>query len=123
MNLRREIDHVRGVEEHLIGRIKEVEDENVHLRNELGEASLQLGTKRKFAISTTILAEILNSQRSPYDRTGLGYHGKEDIINEEGFLIYKKRRRSLKAMLIYSRTPSFMTNRPPIDSKTPKLDL
>ena len=80
--LRREIDQDRVVEEHLIGRIKEMEDENFHLRNELGEALLQFDTKSKFADITPILEDIFNSQRSPYDRNGLSYHGKEYIIKE-----------------------------------------
>jgi hypothetical protein len=45
----------------------------VHLRNKL-EISTRI---------STVLDEILNHQRAPYDRTGLGYSNRKGADNEE----------------------------------------
>jgi hypothetical protein len=37
----------------------------------------------KFEKISTTLNEILNFQRSPFDRTGLGYSEKKEVANEE----------------------------------------
>jgi hypothetical protein len=37
----------------------------------------------KFKKSSTTLNEILNRQRSPFDRTSLGYSEKKEVTNEE----------------------------------------
>jgi hypothetical protein len=37
----------------------------------------------KFEKGSTTLNEILNRQRSPFDRVGLGYNGEKEATNEE----------------------------------------
>lgn len=52
---------------------EKLEVDVTYLRKELEQIATQLNTKLKFEKSTAILDEILNSQRSPFDKTGLGY--------------------------------------------------
>ena len=92
MNLRREIEHARIVEDHLIGQTKEMENENKYLREELDRAHEKLAIKEKFENSSTSLEGILNSQRSPYDSFGLVHNSGEKVVNKDATLEdYKER--------------------------------
>lgn len=71
-NLKREIEQDRIMEDRLIGQIKEMEDENKYLREELDRAHEQLAIKEKFENRFVTL-----------DRFGLGYNSGEKVINED----------------------------------------
>jgi predicted nuclease with TOPRIM domain len=67
-NMRREIEQAIVVEERLIGRIKEMEDENNYLREELDRFHEKLTIKKKFEKSFISLEVILSSKICHYDR-------------------------------------------------------
>jgi hypothetical protein len=84
--LKVQVEEVKKIEEFLKSQLKEKEDiyngleyEIVYLRKELEISH----TNMKFENISTTLNEILNRQRSPFDRIGLGYSEKKEVDNEE----------------------------------------
>jgi hypothetical protein len=84
IGLKRQLEEEKRIEEILANKLKEMEDifherelEIVFLRKELDKTVTQLNTNLKFEKSSTVLEDILNVQRSPFDRTGLGYNNNQ----------------------------------------------
>jgi hypothetical protein len=92
---------------------EKLEAEIVSLRKELEKTTDQLSRSLKFGKSTEILDNILSYQRSPFIKTGLGYDEKQKTPREMQALRSqshqkRKMKKSLKAMLIFSKAPSTM---------------
>jgi hypothetical protein len=88
ISLKRQLEEARKIEEVLTNKLKEMEDichkkefEIVHLRKELNKTVTQLNTNLKFENSLTVLEDILSIQRSPLDKTGLGYDNSQKNID------------------------------------------
>jgi hypothetical protein len=86
ITLKVQIEEGKKIEEVLKSQLKErenicnsLESEIVYLRRELERSS----TNIKYEKSSTTLNEILNHQRSPFDKTGLGYNKGKETANEE----------------------------------------
>jgi hypothetical protein len=72
------ISHLKEKEENC----KQLEVETVSLRKELEKTIDQLSRSLKFGRSIETLDNILNYQRSPFIKTCLGYHEKQNTLEE-----------------------------------------
>jgi predicted RNase H-like nuclease (RuvC/YqgF family) len=80
MNLKVQLEEARRMEEVVRIQLKkkeenceELESEIVSLRKELEKTTIKLNRSLKFEKSIEILDDIINCQRSPFIKTGLGY--------------------------------------------------
>ena len=60
-----------------------IEEENVDLRKEIDKLTTQVNNNLKFKKSSTTLDNMLNYQRSPFDKTGLGYDEQKNVEKGE----------------------------------------
>jgi hypothetical protein len=82
VHLKTQIEEAKRVEELLKNQINEKEDSCHKLEAKVVDLRKKVEKSNKFFNRSQILNEILESQRSPYDRSGLGYKG-ESIHAEE----------------------------------------
>jgi hypothetical protein len=80
MNLKIQLEEEKMIEEVVRIQLKEkeencekIESETVSLRKELEKTTIKLNRSLKFEKSTETLYNIINCQRSPFIKTGLGY--------------------------------------------------
>ena len=83
VSLKEEVDEARKIEELMNHKMKkniedyeELKDEMDLLRKELTMTTARIQDNVKFGKSTKMLDEILSRQRSPFDKTGLGYDSR-----------------------------------------------
>ena len=84
--LERQLERARWKEEDLKDQLEEKDKSYQKLEAEVVELKKNVGQSEvngKFKICSSILDEILESQRSPFDKTGLGY-SKKMKETEEG---------------------------------------
>ena len=74
VNLRTRPKGAKRVEELLKNQVNEKEESCHKLEAEVVDLRKNIEKKNKFLNSSTILNEILESQRSPNDKLGLGYN-------------------------------------------------
>jgi uncharacterized protein YydD (DUF2326 family) len=82
IHLNTQIKEAKRVEELLKDQINKKEESCHKLEDEVVDLRKKVEKSRKFLNSSRILDEILESQRSPCDKLGLGYKG-EDTHAEE----------------------------------------
>jgi hypothetical protein len=73
VHLKTQIEEAKRVEELLKNQINEKEESCCKLEAEIVDLRKKVEKSNKFLNSSQILDEILESQRSPYDKSGLGY--------------------------------------------------
>jgi hypothetical protein len=73
--LKTQIEEAKRIEELLKNQINEKEESCCKLEAEIVDLRKKVENSNKFLNSSLILDEILESQRSPYDKSGLGYKG------------------------------------------------
>jgi hypothetical protein len=73
VHLKIQIEEAKRVEELLKNQINEKEESCHKLEAEVVDLRKKVEKSNKFLNSSQILSEILESQRSPYDKSGLGY--------------------------------------------------
>jgi hypothetical protein len=66
----------------LKNQINEREDSCEKLEAKIVDLRNKVENSKKFLNSSKILDEILESQRSPYDKSGLGYKGEDTHVEE-----------------------------------------
>jgi hypothetical protein len=81
VHLKTQIEEAKRVEELLKNQINEKEESCDKLEAEVVDLRKKVEKSNKFLNSSQILNEILESQRSPYDKSGLGY--KEEATHVE----------------------------------------
>jgi hypothetical protein len=81
IHLKTQIEEAKRVEELLKNQINEKEESCDKLEAEIVDLRKKVEKSNKFLNSSKILDEILESQRSPYDKSGLGY--KEEATHAE----------------------------------------
>jgi hypothetical protein len=81
VHLKTQIEESKRVEELLKNQINEKEESCDKLEVEVVDLRKKLEKSNKFLNSSQILNEILESQRSPYDKLGLGH--KEEATHAE----------------------------------------
>jgi hypothetical protein len=74
VNLKTQIEEAKRVEELLKNQVNEKEESCHKLEAEVVDLRKKVEKSNKFLNSSTILNEILDSQRSPNDKSGLGYN-------------------------------------------------
>jgi hypothetical protein len=77
VHLKIQIEEAKRIEELLKNQINEKEDSCCKLEAEIVDLRKKVENSNKFLNSSLILDEILESQRSPYDKLGLGYKGED----------------------------------------------
>jgi hypothetical protein len=82
VHIKSQIEEAKRVEEILKNQINEKEESCCKLEAKIVEHRKKVEKSNKFLNSSRILDEILESQRSPCDKSGLGYKG-EDTHAEE----------------------------------------
>jgi hypothetical protein len=82
VHLKTQIEEAKRIEELLKNQINEKEESCCKLEVEIVDLRKKVENSKKFLNSSLILDEILESQRSPYAKSGLGYKG-EDTHDEE----------------------------------------
>ena len=80
-HLKNQIEEAKKVEELLKNQINEKEESCCKLESEIVDLRKKVEKSNKFLNSSKILDEILESQISPYDKSGLGY--KEEATHFE----------------------------------------
>ena len=60
--------------------INEKEESCCKLEDEIVDLRKKVENSNKFLNSSLILDEVLESQRSPYDKSGLGYKGEDTHV-------------------------------------------
>jgi hypothetical protein len=73
VHLKTQIEEAKRIEELLKNQINEKEESCCKLEDEIVDLRKKVEKSNKFLNSSRILDEILESQRSPYDKSGLGY--------------------------------------------------
>jgi hypothetical protein len=73
VHLKTQIEEAKRIEELLKNQIKEKEESCCKLEAEIVDLRKKVWKSNKFLNGSLILDEILESQRSPYDKSGLGY--------------------------------------------------
>ena len=81
VHLKTQIEETKRVEELLKNQINEKEESCHKLEVEVVDLRKKVEKSNKFLNSSRILDEILESQRSPCDKSGLGY--KEEATHDE----------------------------------------
>jgi hypothetical protein len=81
IHLKTKIEEAKRVEELLKNQINEKEESCDKLEVEVVDLRKKVEKSNKFLNSSRILDEILENQRSPYDKSGLGY--KEEVADAE----------------------------------------
>jgi hypothetical protein len=76
VHLKTQIEEAKWVEELLKNQINEKEESCCKLEDEIVDLRKKVEKSNKIFNSSQILNEILESQRSPYDKLGLGYKGE-----------------------------------------------
>jgi hypothetical protein len=76
VHLKTQIEEAKRIEELLKNQINEKEESCCKLEVEIVDLRKKVENSNKFLNSSLILDEILESQRSPYDKSGLGYKGE-----------------------------------------------
>jgi hypothetical protein len=77
VHLKTQIEEAKRIEELLKNQINEKEESCCKLEAEIVDLRKKVENSNKFLNSSLILDEILESQRSPYDKSGLGYKGED----------------------------------------------
>jgi hypothetical protein len=77
VHLKTQIEEAKRIEELLKNQINEKEESCCKLEAEIVNLRKKVENSNKFLNSSLILDEILESQRSPYDKLGLGYKGED----------------------------------------------
>jgi hypothetical protein len=77
VHLNTQIEESKRIEELLKNQINEKEESCCKLEDEIVDLRKKVENSNKFLNSSLILDEILESQRSPYDTSGLGYKGED----------------------------------------------
>jgi hypothetical protein len=77
VHLKTQIEEAKRVDELLKDQINEKEESCHKLEAEIVELRKKVEKSNKFLNSSKILDDILESQRSPYDKLGLGYKGED----------------------------------------------
>jgi septal ring factor EnvC (AmiA/AmiB activator) len=91
IHLKTKIEEAKRVEELLKNQINENEESCDQLEAEVVHLRKIVEKSNKFLNSSRILHEILESQRSPYDKSGLGY--KEEATHVETSTFQKNKAR------------------------------
>jgi hypothetical protein len=81
VHLKTQIEEAKRIEELLKNQINEKEESWCKLEAEIVDLRKKVEKSNKFLNSSQILDEILESQRSPYDKSGLGY--KKEATHDE----------------------------------------
>ena len=87
IHLKTQIKQAKRVEELLKNKINEKEESCCKLEAEIVDLRKTVEKSNKFLNSSRILDEILESQRSPYDKSGLGY--KKEATHAEARTLKK----------------------------------
>jgi hypothetical protein len=82
VHLKIQIEEAKRIEELLKNQIKEKEESCCKLEAEIVDLRKKVEKSNKFLNSSLILDEIFESQRSPYDKSGLGYKKKATHVEE-----------------------------------------
>jgi hypothetical protein len=82
VHLKTQIEEAKRIEELLKNQIKEKEESCCKLEDEIVDLRKKVEKSNKFLNSSLILDEILESQRSPYDKLGLGYKKEATHVEE-----------------------------------------
>jgi hypothetical protein len=82
IHLKTQIEEAKRVEELLKNQINENEESCDKLEAEIVDLRKKVEKSNKFLNSSKILDEILESQRSPYDKLGLGYKEEDTHVEE-----------------------------------------
>jgi hypothetical protein len=77
VHIKTQIEEAKRIEELLKNQINEKEESCCKLEAEIVDLRKKVENSNKFLNSSLILDEILESQRSPYDKSGLGYIGED----------------------------------------------
>ena len=77
VHLKTQIEEAKRIEEFLKNQINEKEYYCCKLEDEIVDLRKKGDKSNKFLNSSLILDEILKSQRSPYNKSGLGYKGED----------------------------------------------
>jgi hypothetical protein len=77
VHLKTQIEEAKRIEELLKNPINEKEESCCKLEDEIVDLRKKVENSNKFLNISLILDEILESQRSPYDKSGLGYTGED----------------------------------------------
>jgi septal ring factor EnvC (AmiA/AmiB activator) len=80
VHLKTQIEEFKRVEELLKNQINKKEESCDKLEAEIVDLRKKVEKSNKFLNSSKILNEILESQRSPYDKSGLGYKGEDTHV-------------------------------------------
>jgi hypothetical protein len=81
VHLKTQIEEAKRIEELLKNQINEKEESCCKLEAEIVDLRKKVEKSNKFLNISLILDEILKSQRSPYDKSGLGY--KKETTHDE----------------------------------------
>jgi uncharacterized protein YydD (DUF2326 family) len=73
VHLKTQIEEARRIEELLKNQINEKEESCCKIEAEIVDLRKKVENSNKFLNSSLILDDIFESQRSPYDKSGLGY--------------------------------------------------
>jgi hypothetical protein len=76
VHIKTQIEEAKRIEELLKNQINEKEESCCKLEAEIVDLRKKVENSNKFLNSSLILDEILEIQRSPYDKSGLGYKGE-----------------------------------------------
>jgi hypothetical protein len=82
VHLKTQIEEAKRVEELLKNQVNEKEESCHKLEAEVVDLRKKVEKSNKFLNSSTILNEILDSQRSPNDKSGLGYKKEATHVEE-----------------------------------------
>jgi hypothetical protein len=82
VHLKTQIEEAKRIEELLKNQINEKEESCCKLEAEIVDLRKKVEKSNKFLNSSQILNEILESQRSPYDKSGLGYKKKLHMLKQ-----------------------------------------
>jgi hypothetical protein len=82
VHLKTQIEEAKRVEELLKDQINEKEESCHKLEDEVVDLRKKVEKSKKFLNNSKILDEILESQSSPYDKSGLGYKGEDTHVEE-----------------------------------------
>jgi hypothetical protein len=82
VHLKTQIEEAKRIEEILKNQINEKEESCCKLESEIVDLRKKVENSNKFLNSSLILDEILEIQRSPYDKSGLGYKGEDTHVEE-----------------------------------------
>jgi hypothetical protein len=80
VHLKTQIEKAKRIEQLLKNRINEKEESCCKLESEIVDLRKKVENSNKFMNSSLILDEILESQRSPYDKLGRGYKGEDTRV-------------------------------------------